>query len=101
MNPSIRRKVLTYFHEFQICGCVVYYLPRFKQNTKICNRVESNCYNIVRIAIERGEDKNHQCECLPGCYELSFTAELSTNPLTATYFQKEEVLKSFSNDTLL
>lgn len=103
MNPLILIGInnFPYFNEFQICGCVVYYHPRFNQNTKICNRVESNCYNIVRIAIERGEDNDHQCKCLAGCYSLSYTGELSSNPLTTTFFQKEKILKNFDNDTLL
>lgn len=51
--------------------------------------------------MERGEDKDHQCDCRAGCYELSFTGQLSSNPLTTTVFQKEEILKNFNNDTLL
>lgn len=84
----------------EVCGCVIYYLPRFNQHTKICNRAESSCYNKVRIAMERGDDLDHKCDCNAGCDELNFFGEVSTTPLTTTFFHKEQMLQNFTNVTL-
>lgn len=75
-------------------------MPRINQNTKICNRAESNCYNQIRIAMERGEDKAHQCNCKSGCDELSFSGEVSTTPLSITTYHNEQHLENFTNDDL-
>lgn len=85
---------------FQECGCVVYYMPRISQKTKICNRVNSKCYNSVRISLERGDNKEYQCHCLPGCDELCFSGEVSVAPLTITKFNVRNQLENFSDEEI-
>lgn len=75
-------------------------MPRTNQNTKICSRTNSKCYNSVRLSLERGENKKYECNCLPGCDELSFSGEISSAPLTTTHFQMKNRLANFSEQTL-
>ncbi|XP_055319534.1 pickpocket protein 28-like [Sitodiplosis mosellana] len=82
------------------CGCVIYYMPRINLDAKICNRVNSKCYNAVRISMERGDNIKYKCNCLPGCDELSFLGEISGSPLTTTHFQTTNQLINFSAEVI-
>lgn len=84
----------------QACGCVIYYMPRMNADAKICSQANVKCYNSIRILIERGDDIETKCNCLPGCIELSFTGEISSAPLTTLHFQKENHLANFSAETI-
>ncbi|XP_031626188.1 pickpocket protein 28-like [Contarinia nasturtii] len=84
----------------QVCGCVQYFMPMITQNTKVCNRAESKCYNSVRLSLERGDNAKYTCACLPGCDELSFTGEISSATLTKTNFQLENHLQNFTDEVI-
>lgn len=83
------------------CGCVIYYMPRFTQNSKVCNRSKSRCYNAVRISLERGESANYSCPCLPGCDELSFSGTVSYAPLITNHFRARSPLANFSSKAIM
>lgn len=83
----------------ELCGCIIYYLPKISEGIRICSRSDFNCYNRVKTAIERGESDTYQCVCLPACYELNFAAELSSAPLVSeNIYSDQEILKHFPND---
>lgn len=83
----------------QFCGCVIYYLPRLSPNTRICSRADFQCFNQIKVAIERGENTTYKCTCMPACFELNFAGEISTAPLTMQgIVPKEAVLKKFPGD---
>lgn len=86
----------------EVCGCVIYYMPRINVNTKICNRAESKCYNPIRISIERGDNTQYRCKCMPGCDELNYFGEQSSAPLeTTNFFQKDaSKIKSYPIETI-
>lgn len=82
------------------CGCNIYYMPRFNRNAKVCSRADSNCYNSVRISLERGENKRYSCECFPACDELNFSGTISSTPLMTTHFHVQSPVANFSNEAL-
>lgn len=61
----------------EACGCVLYYMPRVDENTVICNRDDWHCYDKIKLAIELSLNDTYQCNCLPGCFEINFMADLS------------------------
>lgn len=82
------------------CGCVIYYMPRFNPNAKICDRENSNCYNSVRMKLEYGETSQFNCNCLPGCDEISYTASVTTAPLRETHFKEKYQFQNFTIETI-
>lgn len=66
----------------QECGCVLYYMPRINGNTNICNQDDYSCYDGIKFAIESTSNNSFQCNCLPGCFEIGYTADISTARLT-------------------
>lgn len=81
------------------CGCVIYYMPRFHDQSRVCNRIDSNCYNPLRILLERGEHSKYKCNCLPACNELDFTGESSAAKLKNDFIVKSNLL-NFSEQTI-
>lgn len=65
----------------KVCGCVIYYMPRLNESSKVCHRGQNKCYNPLRISLERGENKQYDCQCFPACDEISFSGTISTAPL--------------------
>lgn len=82
------------------CGCNIYYMPRFNRNARVCTRADSNCYNSVRISLERGENAKFQCICLPACDELSFSGTISSAPLITKKFRGKSPLANFTAETI-
>lgn len=60
------------------CDCILYYMPRIKIDTKICNRNDWYCYESVKLAIESSTNNTFECNCLPGCFEIGYGADIST-----------------------
>lgn len=60
------------------CGCVLYYMPRVDESTNICNRDDWQCYETIKLAVETAANNSFQCNCLPGCFELNYNADVST-----------------------
>lgn len=84
-----------------VCGCVIYYMPRLQQNTRTCSHADSKCYNPLRISIERSENSDYECSCLPACDELSYTGEVSTATLAKDHFAAKTVFSNFSTEAIM
>lgn len=54
------------------CGCVRYYMPRLRNDTKICTRQSANCYENIRMDIEKTAVAL-SCTCLPACFEINYS----------------------------
>lgn len=84
----------------QECGCVMYYMPRLNQNGKICTRANFDCYNPLRISLERGENAKYQCSCYPACDSLSFSGDVSAAPLIPPHLNAKSSLANFSIESI-
>lgn len=82
------------------CGCVLFYMPRLNQNSKVCDRGNSRCYNPLRISMERGDNAKYNCRCYPPCAEINFSGAISTAPLIP-FPESSSLLADFSNVTIL
>lgn len=60
------------------CGCVLYYMPRVDENTNICNQDDWQCFEAIKLAVEMSSNDTFQCDCLPGCFEINYGADIST-----------------------
>lgn len=85
------------------CGCILYYMPKVNEEVKICSRQDAMCYERVRVAIEKQNDKTFSCDkCLPGCYEFSFGRELTVADLgdSALFRVRDEYVSKIPFDYL-
>lgn len=82
------------------CGCVIFYMPRLNESSKVCNHGQNKCYNPLRISLERGENKQYDCHCLPACDEISYSGTLSTAPLMS-HPDPASDLANYSMETIL
>lgn len=77
------------------CGCVLYYMPRVDEKTNICNRDDWECYEKIKRAIEMAVNDTYECQCLPGCFEISYGSEISTALLGLEgYMIKQNIIKN-------
>lgn len=83
----------------QECGCVMYYMPRLNQNSKICTRANYECYNPLRISLERRENSKYDCSCYPSCNSISYSGELSTIPFVPPHLNTKSSLSNFSAES--
>lgn len=60
------------------CGCVLYYMPRLDDSTNVCNRDDWQCSETIKLAVELASNDSFRCNCLPGCFELNYAADVST-----------------------
>lgn len=79
------------------CGCVLYYMPRISDSTTICNRDNWQCYESIKLAIELATNDTFHCNCLPGCFEISYDAEISTARLGTEGFAVREHIITAAN----
>ncbi|XP_037037296.1 pickpocket protein 28-like [Bradysia coprophila] len=80
----------------EACGCVLYYMPRTSNETSICNRDDYDCYSNTMRAIEFKRNETFTCHCLPACFELSFSGEISNAHLgTEPFHTKNNFIKAF------
>lgn len=77
-----------------ICGCVLYYMPRINENTRICSQADELCYESAKLTIEVGANKTLRCHCQPGCFEISYTSEISAARLGTEGFSVRQKLIS-------
>ncbi|KAJ1524950.1 hypothetical protein ONE63_009806 [Megalurothrips usitatus] len=80
----------------QHCKCVAHYMPKDKL-TRICGKKDEQCANIAREAMELrlangAANLTHlnitdvpDCQCLPGCSELSYTYSHSSSHFSPTF----------------
>ncbi|XP_065076029.1 pickpocket protein 28 [Ochlerotatus camptorhynchus] len=74
------------------CGCVLYYMPKLKEDTKICSKGDAACYEKIRSSIALTANTTLICSCLPGCSEIAYTMDLSTADLCVGRFKVRESL---------
>lgn len=77
----------------RFCGCIRYFLPRFYDDIIICGRSDDECVKDVTDKIQTRPNSSFSCKCLPGCFEISYDAEVSMAPLlqNAPILQKREL----------
>lgn len=80
----------------EICGCILYYLPKIDPNTTICSPAKSKCTQDVQRKMESA-DENITCEnCAPACYELSYdTVITSTELVNGNFTTREDIPEMF------
>ncbi|XP_058817822.1 pickpocket protein 28 [Topomyia yanbarensis] len=74
------------------CGCVLYYMPKLQEDTKICGKADAGCYEEIRSSIAFTANTSLMCSCLPGCFEISYSSDLSTAQLCVGKFKVREKL---------
>lgn len=72
------------------CGCIMYYLPRIRDDVSICGGSDQLCVKNVMQLIESKTNSSFTCNCLPSCYAIGYEAELSVAP-TLTQAQHSHV----------
>lgn len=82
------------------CGCVLYYMPRFTENTRICSQEDAHCYEQIKVAIESSYNDTFACKCLPGCFALNYAGHISMSKIRVNGLIKDTVLKKY-NYTLI
>uniref|UniRef100_A0A182UKS5 Pickpocket n=1 Tax=Anopheles melas TaxID=34690 RepID=A0A182UKS5_9DIPT len=80
------------------CGCVLYYLPKLYEDTKICSRANARCYEQIRSSIAFSANTSISCSCLPGCFEISYVPDLTTTELQVGRFDIRETLLDHVKD---
>lgn len=74
-------------------------MPRVNDNTSICNRDDWECYEKIKLAIELATNDTFQCNCLPACFEMSYTADVSAAQLgTDGFFLRQKVIRVTNSD---
>ena len=63
------------------CGCILHFQPRFKDDITICGRKDEACIDEVTEKIQMQKNASFVCDCLPGCFEITYDAEISMAPL--------------------
>lgn len=77
----------------EYCKCIRYFLPRLFDNITICGRSDDECVKNVTDQIQTRTNSSFTCDCLPGCFEITYDAEISMAPLlqNAPILQKREL----------
>lgn len=63
------------------CKCVLYYMPRFSDDVNICGRSDDVCVKRIHYFMQSKANDTFVCDCLPGCFEVAYDAEISRAPL--------------------
>lgn len=74
------------------CGCVLFYMPRLHEDTEICGHDRMPCAQTMKLAIERVDNHTFTCDCLPGCIEINYKADVSTAKLGQNFLMPETIL---------
>lgn len=81
-----------------VCGCVLYYMPRVDENTVVCSRDDIDCSNELKLVIQLGLNATYRCECLPGCFEISYRADVTTALLSNEFRVPQVMLNWHSSE---
>lgn len=81
----------------EVCGCILYYMPPVDENTTICSPANFECYGQIKLAIELAKNDTYQCNCLPGCFETNYRADISTVKLGTDGFSVQQNFISRAN----
>ncbi|XP_031627357.1 pickpocket protein 28-like [Contarinia nasturtii] len=63
------------------CNCILYYMPRFKDDITICGRSDEACIEKTTLQIQEHNNTELLCDCLPSCFEVTYDSEISMAPL--------------------
>lgn len=63
------------------CKCILYFLPRLDDDITIRGRSDDVCVQNVTDQIQAQKNSSYVCDCLPGCFEISYDAEVLMAPL--------------------
>lgn len=56
-------------------------MPRLENDITICGRSDDACVEKVAAELQNQKNDSFVCNCLPGCYEVTYDAEISMAPL--------------------
>ncbi|XP_037040267.1 pickpocket protein 28 [Bradysia coprophila] len=77
------------------CGCVQFYMPRMKEDTDICSQKDYKCSEKFSIISELGINQTYSCNCLPGCFEISYKPSVYISELgNGSYLTADKALMS-------
>ncbi|XP_055549433.1 pickpocket protein 28 isoform X2 [Wyeomyia smithii] len=79
------------------CGCVLYYMPKVQEDAKICSKADASCYEEIKMSIAFTANTSLMCSCLPGCFEISYSTDISTAQLCVGKFKIREKLLTYNN----
>lgn len=84
---------------FRICGCVLYWMPRFNTSKMCTFSHEFNCVTHVENSFHNTDLTN---KCLPACNSITYEADISTskraiNPIEPEGFKRIKVLVLFKD----
>lgn len=83
------------------CGCVLYYMPIVDENTTIiCSREDIECSVQLKLTIQMGLDEQFRCDCLPGCFEVGYQADVTTAMLSNAFHVPQVQLVGFTPEYL-
>lgn len=83
------------------CGCVLYYMPRTRDDSNICGRRDMKCVRRIMLLVELNTNISYQCTCLPGCFEINYYTDVYTATLGSTGFAvRERVLDNIEPDVI-
>lgn len=79
----------------EFCGCVQYYMPRTKNDTTICSRRDTVCYEKIKREVDLAVNTTFSCSCLPSCFEFGFSRELSSTRLVSdgAFLVRNEIIQ--------
>lgn len=87
------------------CGCVMFFMPRWNDSASVCGHTDAKCSRSVRLAIENVHNRTFECDCLPGCFEISYRADVSTALLGSGFRMPDPVLNrtptAYARDNLV
>lgn len=63
------------------CKCILYFLPRLIDDITICGRSDDVCVRHVTTQIAAQTNSSYECDCLPGCFELTYDGQVSMAPM--------------------
>ncbi|XP_052565712.1 pickpocket protein 28 isoform X2 [Culex pipiens pallens] len=76
----------------EFCGCVLYYMPKVQEDVKICRKADAACYEEIKASIAFTANTSLRCSCLPGCFEISYSMEITSANLCIGKFKINEKL---------
>ncbi|GJQ80853.1 hypothetical protein Trydic_g14114 [Trypoxylus dichotomus] len=76
------------------CNCVPYFLPK-NRTTRICGKKQDNCVKDIKAIMEK-PTMTTECDCLPSCFEISYSKSHSSNILSLKTRPKDDIIKNES-----
>lgn len=75
-------------------------MPRFSETIKICSQEDAHCYEKIKLAIESSYNDTFSCNCIPGCFSLSYSAQISMSKFNVKGRIKEPALLKYNSSFL-